>query len=654
MALNIINGTNSGETIIGTSGDDYIRAGGGGDVVDGMEGNDQLEGGAGNDILIGNIGADYLIGGKGNDRLTGSEGADQFRFQGYDIVNSDLPVPTHDVDTITDLDFAEGDLIVLSHFAPGTFAGTDINGQLDLNAQGTGANIRSWAGLVDLVRSSAAVDAMRDGSTDTLLLVVSTPEGSTQTIAIEHGWQEYAGLTNHAPVAVDDDVAVVEDALATGNVLANDSDVDAGDVLAVTAVGGDAIAPGGSRSIAGNYGTLTLNADGSYSYSPASAAAQALRAGQTATESFTYTVADTSGATSTATLSFAITGANDAPVAKALTGTVSESGSKVFTADFIDVDQGDTFNFSADTSGTKGKVTVGADGTFVYDTAGKFEYLKAGQTATDSFNYTVTDAAGASSTKSVSVTIVGDNAAPVALADYNGVAQKGTLSVKASKGVLANDSDPDGDSLSVAAVNGVSGAVGKAVEGTYGTLTLKADGSYTYLANNKAGSLPAKQVAQDQFEYTVSDGNGGTTTQTLTITVEKGGLDYVRGSDGCDLMLSILGCDILDGGNGDDLLYGGLGSDVLIGGAGNDIMFGGWGKDTFVFNKGFGRDTVLDFTNGQDTLQFSKSVFADFAAVKAASRMVGNDLVIDAGDGNVINLWGFKMSQFDASDVILV
>jgi len=756
MARNLIVGTNAGETIIGTDGDDYIRARAGGDTVDGLGGDDQLEGGLGDDILLGDAGADLLIGGSGNDTLTGGSGADQFRFQGYDIVDAKLPVPTHDIDTATDLNFGEGDLIVLSHFAQGTFRGTDVNGQLDLIATiggpGSGANIRSWAGLVDLVRSSPAVEALRDGSSDTLLLVVTTPEGSTQTIAIRNGWHEYAALTNHAPIAADDLVAASEDALSTGNVLLNDTDADAGDVLRVVALGGDPITAGGARSTAGIYGTLTLNADGSYAYMPDSAAAQALRAGAGATERFTYTVADASGATGTASLAFAITGTNDAPVAKAITGTVAEgvvlaltpdftdvdagdthaitvdtagtigrvvlnadgsfaydangrfealkagatatdrftytvtdaagassartvtmtitgendgpvaralagsvaeNGTQVFRADFADADAGDSWTFAADTAGTKGKVTAQADGSFLYDTNGKFDYLKGGQTATDSFSYTVTDAAGASSTKAVTVTVVGNNAGPAALADHNGVDLRATLTVKAARGVLANDSDADGDALAVAAVNGAAASVGKAVAGAYGTLTLAADGSYSYVANAKAGTLPSKQVAQDQFSYSVSDGHGGTTTSTLTVTVEKAGQGYIRGGDGCDILLSILGCDVLDGGNGDDWIYGGLGQDALIGGAGNDVMFGGWGADTFVFNKGFGRDTILDFTNGQDVLQFSRAVFADFAAVKAAAKMVGGDLVIDAGGGHTVTLNGFKLSQFDASDVIL-
>jgi VCBS repeat-containing protein len=91
-----------------------------------------------------------------------------------------------------------------------------------------------------------------------------------------------------------------------------------------------------------------------------------------------------------------------------------------------------------------------------------------------------------------------------------------TLAVPAASGVLSGDSDLDGDALAVSAVNGVAGNVGVSVAGTYGHLTLDANGSYSYVANNgvAAGSV-------DSFTYTASDGNGGTATATLRITLDN-------------------------------------------------------------------------------------------------------------------------------------
>ncbi len=91
-----------------------------------------------------------------------------------------------------------------------------------------------------------------------------------------------------------------------------------------------------------------------------------------------------------------------------------------------------------------------------------------------------------------------------------------TTSVSAAKGVLANDTDLDGDTLTVSAVNGSAANVGVAIAGTYGELTLNANGSYTYVAKNGdvAGDV-------DHFTYTASDGNGGTATASLSITLDN-------------------------------------------------------------------------------------------------------------------------------------
>lgn len=190
-------------------------------------------------------------------------------------------------------------------------------------------------------------------------------------------------------------------------------------------------------------------------------------------------------------------------------------------ASFTDADLSDTFTFASHTAGTLGKVTNNNDGTFTYDPNGKFESLGVGETATDTFTYTVTDNHGASSTATATVAIHGENDAPAALPDAT-VIQKGKIAtVDAAHGVLLNDTDPDiHDTLHVSKVNGLSTNVGHAITGAYGTLTLNADGSYSYLANKNIPLLTNLGGVQDQFRYTVDDGHGGTATSTLTLTVQ--------------------------------------------------------------------------------------------------------------------------------------
>jgi len=99
---------------------------------------------------------------------------------------------------------------------------------------------------------------------------------------------------------------------------------------------------------------------------------------------------------------------NDAPVALAVSGTVSEDGPTLtVAADFTDVDASDTHTFTMDTTGTLGSVTNVGDGTFVYDPRGAFDHLIPGETATDTFTYTVDDGQGGTSSETVTVTVTG-------------------------------------------------------------------------------------------------------------------------------------------------------------------------------------------------------------------------------------------------------
>ena len=101
-----------------------------------------------------------------------------------------------------------------------------------------------------------------------------------------------------------------------------------------------------------------------------------------------------------------------------------------------------------------------------------------------------------------------------------------TVSTTAANGVLSNASDLDGDKLTVTGISDAAhgaGNVGASLAGTYGHLTLNADGSYSYVADNSSAisSAPTGSHLQDSFAYAVSDGNGGTATGTLTVTLDR-------------------------------------------------------------------------------------------------------------------------------------
>ena len=213
------------------------------------------------------------------------------------------------------------------------------------------------------------------------------------------------------------------------------------------------------------------------------------------------------------------------------------------------------------------------------------------------------------------VTFNGANDDPIAVPDSNGTAKNSTLIVSAAKGVLANDIDPDvhdNGHLGVSAVNGSGANVGHSVAGTYGSLTLNDDGSYVYVANQ--GSLPAKIVAQDTFQYTISDPHGGTDTANLYVVVFNPGTNYIAGIN--TTLNGGNGPDVVDGFAGHDIVLGGNGPDVLIGGNG-DTLTGGNGPDTFLFRAHFGANTITDFDTHNDNMQFDKSIFTSAADILA-------------------------------------
>ncbi|APO54392.1 VCBS domain-containing protein [Bradyrhizobium diazoefficiens] len=118
--------------------------------------------------------------------------------------------------------------------------------------------------------------------------------------------------------------------------------------------------------------------------------------------------------------------------------------------------------------------------------------------------------------------IAGVNDGPVAAADTSAV-KEDTAPNSVSGNVLINDTDADThDSHSVTAINGSATKVGADVVGTYGTLHLNSDGTYTYTLNNAQANvqaLAADQLVYDTFSYTNSDNHGGSCTANLTITV---------------------------------------------------------------------------------------------------------------------------------------
>ncbi|MDQ3332230.1 MAG: Ig-like domain-containing protein, partial [Planctomycetota bacterium] len=172
------------------------------------------------------------------------------------------------------------------------------------------------------------------------------------------------------------------------------------------------------------------------------------------------------------------------------------------------------------------KLTVNANGSFTYDPSGAFSELALGESAMDTFTYRITDGTNSSNVATVTVTIAGANSPPV----VTGETLQGSKNAVIFGNVLANDSDPDGDTLAVSAVNGNPASVGTTITLASGsTVRVLANGSFEYAAGGKLKRLEAGESAFDSFTYAVSDGNGGTGSATVTIRVNGEGFEDIVG-----------------------------------------------------------------------------------------------------------------------------
>ncbi len=309
-----------------------------------------------------------------------------------------------------------------------------------------------------------------------------------------------SGAGNDALVTNEDTALVI----AKSTLLANDTDPE-GDTLSITGI-----------TTTGTQGTVTDNGDGTFNYNP-NGKFDYLKAGQSATDSFTYTVSDGQGGSASATVTVVINGVNDAPIPVNDSGAgndalvTNEDTSLVIAKSTLlanDTDpEGDTLSITGiTTTGTQGTVTDNGDGTFNYNPNGKFDYLKAGQSATDSFTYTVSDGQGGSASATVTVVINGVNDAPIANPDSATVAEGGTVTVLTggATSVRGNDTDADTASGSLA-VSVVSGPA-------HGSLTLNADGTFSYTHDGS-------ETTTDSFTYKLNDGSADSNTATVSITV---------------------------------------------------------------------------------------------------------------------------------------
>ena len=218
-----------------------------------------------------------------------------------------------------------------------------------------------------------------------------------------------------------------------------------------------------------------------------------------------YTVTDPSGLTDTATVTVTITGSNDTPTAVDGSITVVERGTQSLdVTSLISDPDGDTLTVTIATNPSLGAATVSGN-TVTYDLAGtSFAIASAGQDATDSIVYRVTDPSGATATGTIAVTITNSNDNPVGadVSSYTAIAGGDSVTIDLSSAI----SDPDGvvANLSISIATNPEHATSPTVSGQVVTYIPPAAG---------VGSVI------DTFTYRVTDSLGGSDTGTISVNV---------------------------------------------------------------------------------------------------------------------------------------
>ncbi len=238
----------------------------------------------------------------------------------------------------------------------------------------------------------------------------------------------------------------------------------------------------------------------------------------------------------------------------------------------------------------------------------------------------------------ISVTPVND--APVAVSDSYSVGKNNDLIIAVAQGVVANDTDADGDPLTATLVNNPNN----------GTVTLNSDGSFDYVPTPSF-------TGSDSFSYSISDGNGGSDSATVDITVKEtymgnSGNNGLYGTTEAECFFGLDGNDAIYARSGDDELYGGGGNDRLRGDGGGDLLDGGSGIDTARYESSNGGVTVNLLTGAASGFHANGDVLVSIENL-VGSRNFADHLT---GDNNNNRLDGFdgddQLFGLDGNDIL--
>ena len=350
-----------------------------------------------------------------------------------------------------------------------------ITGTLVANDVDTGS-VFSWSVTTDPSHGTVSIDengaysytpAGDWNGSDSFVVRLSDGDGGSTTQTV-----------NIVVAAVNDDPTVTgdvskngnEDNAITGTLVAND--VDTGSVFSW------------SVTTDPSHGNVTINESGEYSYTPAG--------DWNGSDSFIVTLSDGDGGSTTQTVNIVVAAVNDDPT---VTGDVSKNGNEdnAITGTLVanDVDTGSVFSWSVTTDPSHGTVSIDENGAYSYTPAGDWN-------GSDSFVVRLSDGDGGSTTQTVNIVVAAVNDDPTVTGD---VSKNGNEDNAITGTLVANDVD-----------TGSVFSWSVTTDPSHGTVSIDENGAYSYTpAGDWNGS--------DSFVVTLSDGDGGSTTQTVNIVV---------------------------------------------------------------------------------------------------------------------------------------
>ncbi|MGE5518197.1 MAG: tandem-95 repeat protein [Bacteroidota bacterium] len=551
------------------SGIEVINAGDGDDVVDMTNayanyGDMTIDGGAGNDVLFGQNGNDTLIGGTGNDTLNGGAGADTvLGGEGNDLVVAKGGEMAGDVldggagtDTLkinlTAAQYTEAvreDLLAFKDFIanhPGaTYTFNSLGGAtatnfeslvvrvdnttIKLNSPPTVSEVTGTTGAESTTGAAttvsghiAAADADHDTLSYTVLADGQSHNGSLSvdangnftftakdsnwngsdsfTVQVSDGHGGTVNQTVNVTVTPTNDAPVVSVVTGgTGSESTTSAATQVTGTISASDVDGDTLSYSVVNDGASHNGTLSVDANGNFTFT-------AKDSNWNGSDSFTVQVSDGHGGTVNQTVNVTVNPTNDAPVVSVVGGTGSESTTSAATQvtgkiNASDAD-GDTLSYSVVNDGAShnGSLSVDSNGNFT------FVAKDSNWNGSDSFTVQVSDGHGGTVNQTVNVTVTPTNDAPVVSVVTGGTGAESTTNAATQVTGKINASDVDGDTLSYTVVpDGQS---------HNGSLSVDGNGNFVFTAKDSNWN------GSDSFTVQVSDGHGGTVTQTVNIKVD--------------------------------------------------------------------------------------------------------------------------------------